>query len=852
MANNPAKLVDGLVGFSSVFELLPDNIGATVTVDIGDTVSISHVRVVSPSLDFRLRGFEFLTSSDGVLWTVWDSSSANIRTNIDTLLPTRILRWFRIHVTKTDQTPGGISTLLSEIFLWAEATRPMVLTAGVSAPPSDTSQYQTITWTTALWDTSKTVSIGTATPAGVLLNVASHVPNNGTFRWHTSDLPDGAYVVRISPDTVGLSGAAAATVSNFVNRFADLVTPGGSEYVSAYPPLATPAIDDTITFLSRATSRHGRTYARRVDWSPDSGRSWFPVVDLLPADTQLTRISAALLSAGARYGFLRLAVVRDTVIMTTAMGPLPIQTASLPPGTTLRHTLRRQSVPSSFVTALPLDLLSYRSASGSTLLPLVDGLVVSADLDTLSGYGMPTGASRSAAADLNGDGSAELVLSSGIISRPEMGPPEFFGGAFSVEEMSLFDMNGDDTLEIWGFAQGYDGVVRDHRMLVTSIYQLPQVRAALPMNVSGDGRPEVVTASTNTVTVFNSVGQALAGYPMVLATTSLRWVLPFQADDDPQSEFLVLGDSHLYVVNDSAQVLPGFPRLTSGTINRPPIVADLDGDGREDIIYTQREFSSPVRRIYAVDREGQTIPGWPRILPENYRIHVRRQFNFDPPVVDDLLFEPTPSILAASIDGDHTVELLVFGANGMLTIFRSNGDIVDGYPVFLGNRTYDTPVLGDFDDDGALDLVYRVYQEQPERSTFVNVEFPPGSYNSNATPWPMYMANARRTGKANPTISVGVKDDLVTEIPAVFSIRPNYPNPFNPSTTIEYSLPRDIYATVRVTDLLGRIVATLVDGPQTAGLHRVRFDADRLPTGVYIVSVAAGSDRALQKMLLLK
>lgn len=745
------------------------------------------------------------------------------------------------------------STALMEIQLIAQTTRPMVLTAAVSAPPVDTSQFQTITWTTALWDASKTVSISAETPSGGSISIAAGAPNNGTYRWRTADLPDGTYTVRIAPDTVGLSGAAAGVVSNFVNRFADLVTPGGGEHVSTYPPLAFPASNDSISFLSRATSRHGRTFSRRIDWSPDSGRSWVRVLDLLPADTQMTRIPASLLSAGARYGFLRLAVVEDTIVMTTSRSRLPIQTASLPSGTALRHTLLRQSDPWSSVTAWPLDLLTYRSMSGAALLPLVDGLVASASLDTLSGYGMPSGgASRSAAADLDGDGSTELVLSSGVITRPEMGPPEILGGSLSVEEMSLFDMNGDDTLDIWGFAQTSSGVVRDHRMMLTSLFQLPQVHAALPMNTSGDERPEVVSASTNTITVFNTVGQATTGYPMVLATTSLRWVLPIQIDDDPLSEFLVLGNSHLYVVDDSAKVIPGFPRLTSGTINRPPIVADLDGDGREDMIYAQREVTSSVIRINAVNRQGQTIPGWPRILPENYRIQVRRQSNSNPPVVDDLLFEPTPSILAASIDGDNSVELLVFGANGMLTIFRSDGDIVDGYPVFLGNRTYDTPVLGDFDDDGALDLLYRVYQEQPQRSTFVNVEFPPGSYNPNATPWPMYMANARRTGKANPTIPVGVKDDPASEIPSVFSLRHNYPNPFNPSTTIEYALPKEAHATVRVTDLLGRVVATLVEGPQTAGLHRVRFDADRLPSGVYIVSVAAGTDRALQKMLLLK
>jgi len=78
----------------------------------------------------------------------------------------------------------------------------------------------------------------------------------------------------------------------------------------------------------------------------------------------------------------------------------------------------------------------------------------------------------------------------------------------------------------------------------------------------------------------------------------------------------------------------------------------------------------------------------------------------------------------------------------------------------------------------------------------------------------------------------------------------NYPNPFNPSTVIEYSLPEDAPVEVAVFSLDRRKVATLVDEWQTAGTHRVRFSAPTaLPSGVYLYSIHT-PNRTLKSMML--
>lgn len=90
------------------------------------------------------------------------------------------------------------------------------------------------------------------------------------------------------------------------------------------------------------------------------------------------------------------------------------------------------------------------------------------------------------------------------------------------------------------------------------------------------------------------------------------------------------------------------------------------------------------------------------------------------------------------------------------------------------------------------------------------------------------------------------------EVPTRIALGQNYPNPFNPSTTFEYRLDRSQHVTVRVYDLLGRTVATLVDGVQPASTYRVTFDGSDLASGVYIYQMQADGQVISKTMTLLK
>jgi hypothetical protein len=95
-------------------------------------------------------------------------------------------------------------------------------------------------------------------------------------------------------------------------------------------------------------------------------------------------------------------------------------------------------------------------------------------------------------------------------------------------------------------------------------------------------------------------------------------------------------------------------------------------------------------------------------------------------------------------------------------------------------------------------------------------------------------------------------DDQLPEIPKVFALYQNYPNPFNPSTTIRYDLPKLSKVTIKVYDVLGRVVTELVNDQQVAGTYSITWDARGYASGVYYYRIIAGDFVSVRKLVLLK
>lgn len=101
--------------------------------------------------------------------------------------------------------------------------------------------------------------------------------------------------------------------------------------------------------------------------------------------------------------------------------------------------------------------------------------------------------------------------------------------------------------------------------------------------------------------------------------------------------------------------------------------------------------------------------------------------------------------------------------------------------------------------------------------------------------------------RVEPTVDV--REEPGT-LPGTVALRPNYPNPFNPSTTLEFALPGRGNVRLTVTDILGREVAVLADGEFGAGTHAVVWDARGAASGTYIARLTAGGRSASRMMVL--
>jgi hypothetical protein len=85
-----------------------------------------------------------------------------------------------------------------------------------------------------------------------------------------------------------------------------------------------------------------------------------------------------------------------------------------------------------------------------------------------------------------------------------------------------------------------------------------------------------------------------------------------------------------------------------------------------------------------------------------------------------------------------------------------------------------------------------------------------------------------------------------------YNLSQNYPNPFNPTTTINFSIPKSGLVTIKVFDLLGKEVTTLVNDPKVAGTYSVNFDGTNLSSGVYFYKIEANDFVAVKRMMLIK
>ena len=143
--------------------------------------------------------------------------------------------------------------------------------------------------------------------------------------------------------------------------------------------------------------------------------------------------------------------------------------------------------------------------------------------------------------------------------------------------------------------------------------------------------------------------------------------------------------------------------------------------------------------------------------------------------------------------------------------------------------------------------------QNPFRSRYIVPTAPNVFAPSYTAPVDNWQKNAPMPAEPAPfNILAGVSEDNTGTLPVGYSLAQNYPNPFNPTTYIKYSIPQSGPVTLKVYNLIGQEVATLVNENQAMGNYIATFEANRFASGVYFYKIEAGGFKQTKKMLLLK
>jgi hypothetical protein len=207
-------------------------------------------------------------------------------------------------------------------------------------------------------------------------------------------------------------------------------------------------------------------------------------------------------------------------------------------------------------------------------------------------------------------------------------------------------------------------------------------------------------------------------------------------------------------------------------------------------------------------------------------------------------FYMPPILSPVNITGSNVNVGTTYSGAGTARSWRNLGFIPDGWPKNLPGPVEETFASGDIDLDGRNELVIR----GTEYLTVLDVGVAPAT--DPQAHWPMYGYDAQRTGCLDCNEYLSPVEDLPAAGSAALHA---YPNPFNPATTITFTLAHEGPVTLKIYDPAGRCVATLLeDEPRPAGRHETSFRPRQAASGVYLARLSTARGVATEKLVLLK
>lgn len=464
-------------------------------------------------------------------------------------------------------------------------------------------------------------------------------------------------------------------------------------------------------------------------------------------------------------------------------------------------------------------------------------------------------------ADIDGDNDLDLFISdlfwSGIffmrnVGRPDSAvmrcvtnsfPPGDSAATTGFNQTSFVDIDGDNDLDM--FVGVLAGIVQRNGFL---FYR----------NLGSRTAPNLRLQTRNFLPVIDVGMNARAAF------------VDMDADGDQDMFIGNLNGELARWRNIGTPTAPSFTLADSLYLNVPngylfsPAFVDIENDGDKDLVAGMFDGSLKFFRN----------TGTPQVP----------QFSRVPFVTDTLQLGGDAAPAFVDIDNDSDQDLFIGKRNGTISFYRNSGSATNCILSLVTHRWLDiaivneprlTPTFSDFDADGDFDFFFGTQDGQlhyyentgsPTKGQFVfrTDRFGPIGKMQDAAPTFVDI-----DGDTDADLFVGEKKGGVhfhrnnrivttiasgTEIPFETRLLQNYPNPFNPATIINYelSIPNSQFVSLKVYDILGKEIATLVHQPMRAGSYSVRWDAGDTPAGVYFCRLTTARTAHTIKLLLIK
>ena len=479
--------------------------------------------------------------------------------------------------------------------------------------------------------------------------------------------------------------------------------------------------------------------------------------------------------------------------------------------------------------------------------------------------------SSSAIADIDNDGQNEIISSDkgGFIHIFEMDGSEWLNQIYPYE-------TGDQN---WGSPAVGNLITSDNKdiVLTSKNGQIYHISSSNDVNISsifnsggfitatpalgdidGDGLDEIIFGQyggSQRLYAINHDGSSVDGFPFNLDEKVQRGVALADFNGNDKVDIVVgTDDEFIHLIYDDGTL--GWSYETGGDIRVAPSILELESGekiilaGSKDdnfyglnsdgslrfMIETDDDISSeasiidlegfgPViffasgSQVYAIDSNGNNYGNWPI------------QLNAE--VISSIVF---------AYVGNSTMPYLMFGDDsGKAHFYSMDGISYQNFPISYDFPFKGSPTLIDTDLDGDLELIIGSTQN------LVSIDLKESSSIYNL--WNTHRSNMNRNGYFKSQSVLGTIDDSITDN---FSINSVYPNPFNPSVTIEYSIDISDFVEISIIDLQGKIIEKLESSYKSKGNHSIVWSPNNISSGVYFLNIKSNNRLEHHKLMFIK